>query len=110
MQCHDNFPRINVPDFKVLSNSPIADLRLLRNQGLFLDEDKRFAINIMPLVGIPHDDRKFQTYLDNFMRKTDVSYVTPQPSVLQELIVGTKFVVNVICKEGRLLFLQVILF
>ena len=33
MQCHDNFPRINVPDFKLLSNGPISDLRMLRNQG-----------------------------------------------------------------------------
>ena len=33
MQCHDNFPRINVPDFKLLSNGPLSDLRMLRNQG-----------------------------------------------------------------------------
>ena len=76
------------------------------NQGLFMDDDKRFVINIMPSVKIPQDQHKFQTYLDNVFDKFD-NKGSKKPCVLQELIEGVKFVVNVICKNGRILTLQV---
>ena len=76
------------------------------NQGLFMDDDKRFVINIMPSVKIPQDQYKFQAYLDKVANKTD-SDGSKKPCVLQELIEGGKFAVNVICKNGRILTLQV---
>ena len=76
------------------------------NQGLFMDDDKRFVINIMPSVKIPQDQYKFQAYLDKVVNKTDDNG-SKKPCVLQELIEGGKFAVNVICKNGRILTLQV---
>ena len=71
-----------------------------------MDDDKRFAINIMPSVKIPQDQNKFQAYLDKVAIKTDQNG-SKKPCVLQELIEGVKFAVNVICKNGRILTLQV---
>ena len=72
-----------------------------------MDEDKRFVINTMPSVSIPHDEYKFQNYMNEIVSKTDDNRPNKTPCVLQELIEGAKFVVNVICKEGRILTLQV---
>ena len=55
------------------------------NQGLFMDDDKRFVINIMPSVKIPQDQYKFQAYLDKVVNKTD-NNGSKKPCVLQELI------------------------
>ena len=71
-----------------------------------MDDDKRFAINILPSVKIPQDQNKFQAYLDKVVNKTD-NNGSKKPCVLQELIDGVKFAVNVICKNGRILTLQV---
>ena len=71
-----------------------------------MDDDKRFAINIMPSIKIPQDQYKFQAYLDKVVTKTD-NNGSKKPCVLQELIDGVKFAVNVICKNGRILTLQV---
>ena len=71
-----------------------------------MDDDKRFVINIMPSVKIPQDQYKFQAYLDKVVTKTD-NNGSKKPCVLQELIEGVKFTVNVICKNGRILTLQV---
>ena len=71
-----------------------------------MDDDKRFVINIMPSVKIPQDQNKFQAYLDKVAIKTDQNG-SNKPCVLQELIEGVKFAVNVICKNGRILTLQV---
>ena len=76
-----------------------------------MDDDKRFAINILPSVKIPQDQNKFQAYLDKVVNKTDTNNGSnKKPCVLQELIDGVKFAVNVICKNGRILTLQVKLF
>ena len=60
----------------------------------------------MPSVKIPYQDCEFQDYIDIFFKRTS-EFIPAQPYVLQEFIEGQKFIASAICKNGRILVLQV---
>ncbi len=100
---------IAVPDFKKLSDTPLSDLSIFRMQGLFQDPDQSYVLNALPSIKIPDAEDEFHQYIDRFLQgQTQRTKPEPDvPYILHEFINGHTFVVNLICKDGIILFVQV---
>lgn len=97
---------LNVPDFKKLSDIPFSDLTMFREQGLFQDPDQSYVLNAMPNVPIPHNEEQFDDYVNTFLSQTSIAMLS-KSYILHEFIHGQKFIVNLICKNGNILVMQV---
>ena len=102
---------LNVPKFKILSKDVAKDLKELHAQGMFgisnffmknleLQREER-----SDFTTIPSDDLEFEKYIQNHLRKKDLSI----PYFVNEFVEGREFGANVGCIDGKIFMLQVVL-
>ena len=100
---------LNVPKFKILSKDVAKDLKELHAQGMFgisnffmknleLQREER-----SDFTTIPSDDLEFEKYIQNHLRKKDLSI----PYFVNEFVEGREFGANVGCIDGKIFMLQV---
>ena len=100
---------LNVPKFKILSKDVAKDLKELHAQGMFgisnffmknleLQREER-----SDFTTIPSDDLEFEKYIQNHLRKKDLSI----PYFVNEFVEGREFGANVGFIDGKIFMLQV---